>query len=198
MEGSSLWLIGAFAATVLLVLYLLRRVAALKRRERERRKADGERQRYFEENDLGNTANQLRFVAQSRLRAVPPVNREAVQVLYALDDWIADHRPDWRVSFEVAMGAFVKTSYNPRDRRQRAAFSSYNSKRVDFLLVDRLGNPALVVEYHGTGHDLSGDADDRMAVKRLVLKRAGIPLVEVPAGATKRQVLHLIAEELGP
>ncbi|WP_306302751.1 DUF2726 domain-containing protein [Aureimonas sp. N4] len=121
-----------------------------------------------------------------------PVNKEAQRVLDSLDAWIGEHRPDWRVSFEVAMGAFVRTAYNPRDWRQRAAFRSYNSKRVDFLVVDGAGEPRLVVEYHGTGHDLSGDAAERMSVKRTVLERVGIPLAEVPAKAGRAATWALI------
>ncbi|GGD94849.1 hypothetical protein GCM10011390_12000 [Aureimonas endophytica] len=175
--GALLLVIGAVA-----LLLLLR--AARRRRDRAR-------------NDLARTENQLRFVGQSRLRAVRPVNGEAVRVLYALEDWIGDHRPDWRLSFEVAMGAFVKTASESDDRLGRAAFSSYNSKRVDFLLVDGQGYPRLVVEYHGTGHDLSGDAEDRMAVKRLALQRAGIPLAEIPATATRTEILAAVAQALG-
>ncbi|WP_155897605.1 hypothetical protein [Aureimonas ureilytica] len=95
-----------------------RRVAAAARREiarlrdeEARREEEAERRRlYFEENDLSRSSNQLRFIAGASLRAVRPVNKEAVKVLYALDDWIRDRQPDWRLSFEVAMGAFVRVS----------------------------------------------------------------------------------------
>lgn len=195
-----------FAAALALVL-LVRRALWIAREaqgeiarlhaERETEAEEAERRRaYFEENDVSRSANQLRFITEADLRAVPPVNKEASRVLYALDDWVRDNEPDWRVAFEVAMGAFVRTAYNPRDRRQRAAFSSFNSKRVDFLLIDRFGQPRLVVEYHGTGHDLSGDADERMAVKRLVLERVGIPLVEVPVGTVRAELFRQIAEQL--
>ncbi|CCV04714.1 conserved hypothetical protein [Mesorhizobium metallidurans STM 2683] len=150
----------------------------------------------FEENDVSDTENQIRFVNQAELRAVRPVNKEAVRVLYALDEWIVANQPDWRMSFEVSMGAFIKTSYDLEDRMQKAAFSSYNSKRVDFLLIDRFGHPMLAVEYHGTGHDLSDDAPDRMEVKCLALQRAGIPLVEIPAKASKSNILRMVAERL--
>lgn len=169
-----------------------RRAASLSR-EVAALRADETRRRHFaEENDLSSTANQLRFIAAAELRAVSPVNKEARRVLDSLDEWIAEHQPDWRVSFEVAMGAFVRTAYEPRDRMQRAAFRSYNSKRVDFLVVDGGGHPRLVVEYHGTGHDLSGDAAERMSVKRTVLNRVGIPLAEIPAKAERAATWALI------
>jgi hypothetical protein len=152
--------------------------------------------RYREENDLSDSENQIKFISQTKLHAVRPVNKEAVRVLYAVDEWIAANRPDWRVSFEVSMGAFIKTANDPEDRIDRAAFSSYNSKRVDFLLIDRFGYPMLVAEYHGSGHDMSDDAEDRMTVKRLALDRARIPLVEIPSKATKSDILRMIAEKL--
>jgi len=143
-------------------------------------------------------ASQIRFISQSELRAVRPVNKEAARILYALDEWMVSQRPDWRMAFEVSMGAFIKTASDSNDWVQNAAFRSYNSKRVDFLLIDRFGHPVLVVEYHGTGHDLSSDAPDRMAVKRLALERAGIPLVEIPAKASKSDIARIVNEKLSP
>ncbi|WP_148640096.1 DUF2726 domain-containing protein [Aureimonas sp. AU20] len=202
MQPALIGLLVAFTIALALFARRARRIAREARREIDAlrveeaaREEEAERRRqYFEENDVSRSANQLRFIASAELRAVCPVNKEASRVLYALDEWVRDQRPDWRLSFEVAMGAFVKTAYDPSDRRLRAAFSSFNSKRVDFLLIDRFGQPRLVVEYHGTGHDLSEDAADRMAVKRLVLERVGIPLVEVPAGAGKAEILRLLTD----
>jgi hypothetical protein len=152
---------------------------------------------YHEETDISDVQNQIRFVGQTKLRAVRPVNREAARVLYALDGWIAANRPGWRVSFEVSMGAFIKTTvYDPENRELKAAFSSYNSKRVDFLLIDKSGHPVLAVEYHGSGHDLSDDAPDRMQVKRLALNQAGIPLVEIEAGTSRSDILRAVTDKL--
>jgi hypothetical protein len=165
----------------------------------EKRRLDqaARNKRYREENDVSDSENQLRFIRQTELHAVPPVNREASRVLYALAEWIDANRPGWRMSFEVSMGAFIKTTNDTEDRIEKAAFSSYNSKRVDFLLTDRFGQPMLVVEYHGSGHDLSDDAADRMKVKRLALGRAKIPLVEIPqmpSKASRSEILRMIED----
>ncbi|GGA85263.1 hypothetical protein GCM10011491_11050 [Brucella endophytica] len=173
---------------------LRREIVAMHGAESRRLDEVARRKRFFEENDISDVENQIRFISQTELRAVRPVNKEAVRVLYALDEWIVTHRPDWRMAFEVSMGAFIKTSYDPEDRMQKAAFSSYNSKRVDFLLIDRFGQPMLVVEYNGTGHDLSDDAPGRMEVKRLALARAGIPLVEIPAKTSKSDIVRMVAD----
>jgi hypothetical protein len=139
----------------------------------------------------------LRFIGECSLKAVPPVNREAVRVLYAIDEWIKDYQPDWRFAFEVAMGGFIKTPYAPDDPRQKRAFNSYSGKRVDFLLINRRGQPVLVVEYNGSGHDLSGDADARMEVKRLALQKAGIPLLEIPERMGKLDIFAALSEKIG-
>ncbi|WP_273793934.1 DUF2726 domain-containing protein [Brucella anthropi] len=156
-------------------------IANMRFAESERINKAASIKRYYEEHDIADAENQIKFISQAELRAVRPVNKEAVRVLYALEAWMVAHRPDWRVAFEVSMGAFIQTPYDPDDQIKKAAFSSYNSKRVDFLLIDGFGKPMLAVEYHGTGHALSKDASDRMKVKRLALARAQIPLVELPA-----------------
>jgi hypothetical protein len=170
----------------------LRRTDARERDERERN-----RQRYAQ-NNIADTSNQIRFITEAELYVSRPVNKEAVLVLYALDDWIKHNQPGWRMSFEVGMGAFIKTKYSSDDQGQKAAFSSYNSKRVDFLLIDEKGFPKLAVEYHGSGHDLSDDATDRMHVKRLALSRVGIPLVEVPERTDKQSIKRMVTEALLP
>lgn len=151
-----------------------------------------------EENDISNTKNQLKFVSQAELHRVRPVNKEASNVLYALNDWLKAHQRDWWLSFEVSMGAFIRTLYDEKDRAQRAAFSSYNSKRVDFLFTDQSGYPRLVIEYRGTGTNLSADAEDRMAVKRAALAKAGIPLLEIPAKTAKPEIWRLVTASLNP
>lgn len=170
--------------------------ATMRATETKRLKEIASRRRYYEENDISDTENQIKFINQAKLYPVRPVNKEAAQVLYALDKWITVNRPDWRISFEVAMGAFIKTSYDSPDQIQKAAFSSYNSKRVDFLLIDKFGHPKLAVEYHGTGHDLSEDASNRMKVKRLVLNRVGIPLLEIPAKISRSEISLLVTEKI--
>lgn len=176
---------------------LRRQIATLNKQAADRQQEDERRRQYRQENDLSDPQNQLRFIGECSLKAVPPVNREAVRVLYAIDEWIKACQPEWRFAFEVSMGGFIKTPYAPDDSRHKRAFNSYSGKRVDFLLIDRFGNPVLVVEYNGSGHDLSGDADARMAVKRLALQKAGIPLLEIPERMSKPDILAALSEQVG-
>lgn len=151
-------------------------------------------------NNISDPYNQMRFVSEAELTAKKPVNQEASKVLYALSEWIEANQKAWRMSFEVSMGAFIWTE-NDNARR------SFNSKRVDFLLIDNQGKPMLVVEYHGTGHYGGNSADgnkkemeqrrknaeDRMAVKRIALARAGIRLLEVSSEASKQEIIRQVS-----
>lgn len=143
------------------------------------------------DNDLSNAENQVKFIQQCQLYAYSPVNGEAYKILRVLEIWKDTFHKDWRIAFEVSMGSFIKTSMNQSEHITRSAFKSYNSKRVDFLLVNRFGQPCLVVEYHGSGHDLSGDAAERMTVKRLALEKANIPLVEFGEDITSQENKHI-------
>ncbi|WP_421522020.1 DUF2726 domain-containing protein [Ochrobactrum quorumnocens] len=150
-------------------------------REDQQRQCRSEKKRLQDARyDITDPDNQLRFIAECNIYAARPINREAaLNVLYELQNWVSCHRPTWRVGFEVAMGSFIKTEKWQAEAIKDRAFRSYNSKRVDFLLIDNYGRPMLAVEYNGSGHDLSADAASRMAVKRSALERAGIPLMEI-------------------
>ena len=79
------------------------------------------------------------------------------------------------------MGAFVATE-GPRDRKEigQLAWRAISAKRLDFLIIDGRGFPAVAVEYHGTGHHQEGgQAAARDAVKRRALEKAGIEFVEI-------------------
>lgn len=89
---------------------------------------------------------------------------------------------NWQVHAQVAMGEFIETGY-------RNAKHTFNSKRVDLLICDENVMPRLVVEHQGDGHikklrNASGEIFDSLAdtrrneVKKTVLEKAGIPLVE--------------------
>ena len=81
------------------------------------------------------------------------------------------------------------------------AYRSINSKRADFIIVDRRGLAVLAVEYHGQGH-YQGNAMLRDAVKREAFRSAGIALIEVPArfekDAIAREVRTILSADHFP
>ncbi|WP_025287628.1 DUF2726 domain-containing protein [Granulibacter bethesdensis] len=169
-------------------------ITILDQQAMKRDRADEQRKLNKKKNDLSNTENQRRFISQCDMQAKQPVNGEAVKVLYAIEEYIKTCRPEWRFAFEVSLGAFVATAGKSGDWYQDQAFKSYNSKRADFLLIDRYGKPVMVIEYNGSGHNLSEKAADRMAVKRLVLEKAGIPLLEIPEKMPRSDIIAAISE----
>ncbi|MDI2113438.1 DUF2726 domain-containing protein [Commensalibacter nepenthis] len=138
------------------------------------------------EPELTNHQQQIEYIKQCELSCKKPMNWEAVKYFYYLNEWIQRNQLNWYVSFEVSMGAFIRTTGKEDAELKKSAFSSYNSKRVDFLLIDNQGHPRGVIEYHGSGHYLSDDANDRMQVKKLVLKKVNVPLIEVPEQLDKQ------------
>ena len=139
--------------------------------------------------DVGDYNNQRRFIEQTGLYSRKPVNKEAFNTVFAVaEKTLSTIQPKHRIFAEVSMGSFIRTSNSGvRQSISSRAFKSFNSKRVDFLVIDAFGSPALVIEYHGSGHN-QGNAAERDEVKRLALKKAGIPLLEIFEGATKQEV----------
>ncbi|GBQ06597.1 DUF2726 domain-containing protein [Saccharibacter floricola] len=175
-------------------------ITALKKQENDRQKNAAQwrlkrekKQKEESQNDLSNPQNQLRFVSQCGLYAKAPINRECATVLlYRLEKWVRQQHPEWRIGFEVGMGSFVKTFETPHDSLSNQAFHSYNSKRVDFLLIDKSGQPKLAVEYNGSGHDLDDMAEARMTVKKRALRKAGIPLLEIEKDTPEERIYALL------
>lgn len=138
------------------------------------------------EPELTQYQYQMQYIQQCKLKPYKPMNKEAVKYFYYLNEWIQKNQLNWYVSFEVSMGAFIRTSGVEEAELKKLAFSSYNSKRVDFLLIDHFGYPKCVIEYHGSGHYLSQSANERMQVKKLVLENADILLIEIPEQLDKQ------------
>ena len=67
-----------------------------------------------------------------------------------------------------------------RTKARDLAFRSINSKRLDFLIIDHSGLPALAVEYQGHGH-YQNRAFMRDAVKREAVRKAKVKFLEIPA-----------------
>jgi len=106
--------------------------------------------------------------------------------VYAVLDQALEKK--YRIWAEVSLGGFIRTDSD-------LAFRSFNSKRVDFLIIDMYGDPQLAIEYHGSGH-FKGNAAARDAVKRLVFQKAGIPLLEFRKGVSADSVRDAVMKSL--
>ncbi|MFG1404095.1 DUF2726 domain-containing protein [Xanthobacter sediminis] len=127
-------------------------------------------------NDYRPTAidGQLSALRRSNITKKTPINKSAYRVLVQIERAIKKEAPRCRVLAEVGMSAFICTSHQDKE-----AFRSFFAKRVDFLVIDAIGNPAFVVEFQGSGHHLHGTAAGRDAVKKEALRLAEIELLEI-------------------
>jgi Protein of unknown function (DUF2726) len=176
MTTPHLALIALFAAAILLSLAEGHRRKPRYGRRPTARKAE---RPYLDVSDPGD---QLKAIEAAILTPRKPVNYSASGVLKLLEALVADRSAHhYRVFAEVSMGAFLRTDApKGHDHIQNLAFRSIISKRVDFLIIDTAGHPAVAVEYHGAGHhQLGGKAAARDAVKRRALEKAGIELIEI-------------------
>jgi hypothetical protein len=149
-------------------------------------------------NDVADPSNQLVYVSRVQFETQPLLNKAEFQVLLILENVARDLNAGFRVMAQTSLGEILR----PKREAWRLvdndlAYRSINSKRADFVIVDRFGIAALVVEYQGSGH-YQGNAVLRDAVKREALTNAGVALLEVPArynrdgvaGEVKRTLLR--------
>ncbi|TCP12901.1 uncharacterized protein DUF2726 [Bisgaardia hudsonensis] len=76
-----------------------------------------------------------------------------------------------RLFSQVSMGEFLKS-------KDSEAFKLINSKRVDFLIINNIGLPVVVIEYQGNGH-FDNNFIERDAIKREVCRKVGIEFIEI-------------------
>lgn len=101
------------------------------------------------------------------------MNKSVFSVYCQLEALISRSHQTLRVFAQVSLAEILGSNSKP-------AYWAINSKRADFVIIDRFGHPVAVVEYHGAGH-FQGDAIIRDAVKREACKRAGIIFIELQA-----------------
>lgn len=130
---------------------------------------------------------------------VKPINREASRVLKRLETVTTEIDEGHRVLAEVGLPAFMKFKGTGSGRSAiQSAFNAISRKRVDFLVIDKTGQPVLAVEYHGSGH-YQGNAKIRDAAKREALSAAKLTLLEIHKEDTPEATCQCIREALtGP
>ena len=117
------------------------------------------------------------------------MNGEELELFVQLEKLIYNNKMDYRLFSQVSLGEIIYSN-------DRSAFYCINSKRCDFLVTDKFGEALVVIEYHGSGH-FQGNSPYRDEVKRLALKKASIPTVEVLFGYNWIDVKNDLKKELG-
>lgn len=135
-----------------------------------------------------NTAQrQLVIVQNSEFHKRPLMNKSEFSLYCRLEALLSMSHPTFRVFAQVSLGEILGSNSKP-------AYWTINSKRADFVIIDRTGYPIAVVEYHGAGH-FQGDAIIRDAVKREACNSAGIAFIELPARYSASDIIA-IGEQL--
>ena len=138
--------------------------------------------------DVTDAAQQLTFVSRVAFERQPLLNKAEFQVLLLLEAVVREMRAGHRVMAQTSLGEILRPKHHPLGLDDAdLAFRSINSKRADFIIVDRRGLAVLAVEYHGQGH-YQGNAMMRDAVKREAFRSAGVALIEVPARFEKETI----------
>jgi hypothetical protein len=143
-------------------------------------------------NDVADPKRQLEFVSRVAFETQPLLNKSEFQVLGVLDGVVRDF-PSYRVMAQTSLGEFIKPKPGLSSNDNDLAYRSINSKRADFVIFDRFGYAAVVVEYQGSGH-YQGTAALRDAVKKEAFRTAGIALIEVPARYDRAEVAKQVRQ----
>jgi hypothetical protein len=139
--------------------------------------------------DLTDPGQQLHAVMAASFERRKLLSSSEYKVFKIVEDDIAVARRGYRVFAQTCLGEILSS---PDDD----AFHSINSKRVDILIVDRGGWPAVAVEYQGNGH-YQGTAAARDAIKKEALRKAGVRYVDVSENDSPAQIRSRIREQLG-
>lgn len=135
-----------------------------------------------------DAADQLRIVMAADFAIQSLLNKSEARLFWELDKMVQARNSGWQVMAQVSLGEILRT-------KDKSAYLSINSKRVDLLLVDGDCQPIAAIEYQGGAHH-QGAAAARDAVKKEALRRAGIGYHEVVAGVTTRAELKRLVEKL--
>lgn len=138
---------------------------------------------------------QKQFVSAVEFEPQPLLNKGEFQVLLLLEAVSRDLNAGFRVMAQTSLGEILRPKRTWRQTDADLAYRSINSKRSDFVVVDRFGIAALAVEYQGYGH-YRGNAVHRDAVKREAFRSANVAFLEIPADFQNAEVRRIVREIL--
>lgn len=123
-----------------------------------------------------DSANQLLIVSKGDFYKRKLMNKEESYLFRSLESILKKNKSEHMVFAQVSFGEIIGS-------KDKAAYSCINSKRADFVVITRYGDPVAVFEYQGGAH-YQADAIQRDAVKKEACRKAGIAYFEVTPGYT--------------
>ena len=140
----------------------------------------------------------MEFVSKVDFEPCRLLNKPEYGVLRLLERVTNEINGGFRVMAQTSLGEIIApASASGSEEARDLAFRSINSKRLDFLVIDRTGMPTLAVEYQGHGH-YQNKAFMRDAVKREAVRKARIQFLEIPAEYDVKVVEDQIRSVLRP
>ena len=193
---------------VLALALAILREAAFRGRRRRKRKSRGDRSRKTGQGPkeapaagasrFGGPTAQMAFLSNVDFEPRRLLNRAEYGILRILENITREIGGGYRVMAQTSLGEIIAPrSASGSDEARDLALRSIDGERLDFLVIDRIGMPALAVEYRGHGR-CRNRALMRDAVKREAVRKAGIRLLEVPAEYDARIVEDEVGSVLRP
>jgi hypothetical protein len=167
-DAQSLIVAAAFALVFFVVIFVDRRWPMIKRSRRWRHSPSPAQVPAAQDTRSPpiDASAQLRAVMNAPFERTRVMNVSEYAVFKIIESELAAAKGGYRLFAKTSLGEILRS---PNDE----AFRSINSKRVDMLIVDAQGWPALAIEYNGSGH-YQNDAAARDAVKKEALRKAGV------------------------
>lgn len=109
------------------------------------------------------------------LHPKPLINSSEQNLFYSLHNLIEKHNVKAYIFSQVSYGEIIGCKGKDAFR----AFSTFNSRRADFVVTDLNFNTLAVIEYHGEGHFNGADMNKSDKTKKAVCAAAGINLLVV-------------------
>lgn len=130
------------------------------------------KRRRYKSSNLFHKPNRLDILSKAEFNPCPLMNKSEHLLFSKLSKLLAskDNQQNFRLFAQVSMGEFIRSN-------NINAFNLINSKRVDFLIVDKTFNPLIVIEYQGSGH-YQNNAIERDAIKKECCRKANIEYIE--------------------
>ncbi|MGB8814158.1 MAG: DUF2726 domain-containing protein, partial [Paracoccaceae bacterium] len=152
--------------------------------------------------NLSDPRDQMLAIARVTFITTPLLNKEEARLLPLLESCTRAARKGQRVMAQTSLGEIIRPSDGSgTDLNRKQAYASINSKRLDFAVIDCYGHLSLAIEYQGSGH-YQNHSFMRDAVKREVLRKAGVPYLEVEqdfdSADLRRRVMQILAPAPAP
>jgi hypothetical protein len=145
---------------------------------------------------LRDPARQMHAISLIEFETQPLLNRSESRLLPALESATRGFGQGHRLMAQTSMGEILRPkSYDDTDAAHRDAYFAINAKRLDFAVFNRFGHLVVAIEYQGHAH-YHATSFMRDAVKREVLRKAGVAFLELPAGIEPAAAAALLTAQL--